>query len=203
MNLAAYIFHHLCRSILSAQNLSKRTPQVAYPRLMSELFYQCGIIKMIEDAQVSDLLENQRAKFITGYTLANMSMLKETVKVPNNPLLVKKITGPLPENPPMIFDTESKEVVLEYMRMMKEQGVTITKADIAPEPTEDRKRKRVAVSESSKAKAEMVVKEKKKRPLRKMVLQEKDDEETDEEPLASKRKRSEPKAKGVNAEADA
>ncbi|MCI88960.1 hypothetical protein A2U01_0110248, partial [Trifolium medium] len=35
-----------------------------------------------------------------------------------------------------------------------------------------------------------------------MVLQEEDDEETDEEPLTSKRKRSEPKAKEVNAEAD-
>ncbi|MCI28962.1 hypothetical protein A2U01_0050166, partial [Trifolium medium] len=75
MNLAAYIFHHLCRSILSAQNLTKRTPQVAYPRLLSEMFFQCGIIKRIEDAQVLDLLEEQRAKFINGYTLANMSML--------------------------------------------------------------------------------------------------------------------------------
>ncbi|MCI66476.1 hypothetical protein A2U01_0087734, partial [Trifolium medium] len=70
---------------------------------------------------------------------------------------------------------------MEYMRMMKEQGITITKADIAPEPTEDRKRKRVAASGSGKDKAEMVVKEKEKRkraekrPLRKMVLQEEDD----------------------------
>ncbi|MCI69928.1 hypothetical protein A2U01_0091191, partial [Trifolium medium] len=73
---------------------------------MSELFYQCGIIKRIKDAQVPDLLEEQRARFINGHTLANMSMLKETVKVPNHPLLVKKISGPLPETPPMIFDNE-------------------------------------------------------------------------------------------------
>ncbi|MCI53762.1 hypothetical protein A2U01_0075009, partial [Trifolium medium] len=52
MNLAAYIFHHLCRSIMIAQNLTRRTPQVAYPLLLSELFFQCGIIKRIEDAQV-------------------------------------------------------------------------------------------------------------------------------------------------------
>ncbi|MCI95437.1 hypothetical protein A2U01_0116735, partial [Trifolium medium] len=36
---------------MSAQNLTGRTPQVAYPRMMSELFFQCGIIKRIEDAQ--------------------------------------------------------------------------------------------------------------------------------------------------------
>ncbi|MCI53327.1 hypothetical protein A2U01_0074573, partial [Trifolium medium] len=38
---------------------------------------------------------------------------------------------------------------------------------------------------------------------RKFVVYEEDDEETDKEPLKSKRKRSEPEAKEVNAEADA
>ncbi|MCI72942.1 hypothetical protein A2U01_0094206, partial [Trifolium medium] len=51
-----------------------------------------------------------------------MSMLKEAVKIPNHPLLVKKSSGPLPEVPPaMLFDNESKEVVLEYIRLMKEE----------------------------------------------------------------------------------
>ncbi|MCI80404.1 hypothetical protein A2U01_0101675, partial [Trifolium medium] len=35
------------------------------------------------------------------------------------------------------------------------------------------------------------------------MIHEEDDEETEEEPLTSKRKRSEPKAKEVNAEANA
>ncbi|MCI45819.1 hypothetical protein A2U01_0067058, partial [Trifolium medium] len=84
------------------------------------------------------------AKFINGYTLANMSMLKEAVKVPNHPLLVKKLSGPLPETPPpMIFDNETKDVVLEFMRLMKEEGIAVTGADIAPAPTEDRKGKKV------------------------------------------------------------
>ncbi|MCI62464.1 hypothetical protein A2U01_0083721, partial [Trifolium medium] len=72
--------------------------------------------KRIEDAQVPDLLEEQRARFINGYTLSNMSMLKESVKVPNHPLFMKKPSGPLPEAPPMLFDNEPKEVILEYMR---------------------------------------------------------------------------------------
>ncbi|MCI95482.1 hypothetical protein A2U01_0116780, partial [Trifolium medium] len=50
-----------------------------------------------------------------------MSMLKESVKVPNYPLLLKKLSGPLPEAPPMIFYNEPKDVILEYMRMMKEE----------------------------------------------------------------------------------
>ncbi|MCI90002.1 hypothetical protein A2U01_0111291, partial [Trifolium medium] len=36
-----------------------------------------------------------------------------------------------------------------------------------------------------------------------MVVHQEDDEETDEEPLTSKRKRTESKAKEVNAKADA
>ncbi|MCI40708.1 hypothetical protein A2U01_0061941, partial [Trifolium medium] len=100
----------------------------------------------------------------------------------------------------MIFYNEPKDVVLEYMRLMKEEGIIITGADIAPEPKEDRKGKRVA----GKDKADVVVKEKKKRaatsvsdkenvtkkqrtqkknPVRKLVVHEEDDEETDEEPL--------------------
>ncbi|MCI63773.1 hypothetical protein A2U01_0085030, partial [Trifolium medium] len=59
-----------------------------------------------------------------------MSMLKEAVKVPNYSLLVKKPSKPLPEIPPMIFDNEPKDVVLEYMRLMKEEGIIITGADI-------------------------------------------------------------------------
>ncbi|MCI29288.1 hypothetical protein A2U01_0050497, partial [Trifolium medium] len=120
----------------------------------------------------------------------------------------------------MIFDNEPKDVVLEYMRLMKEEGISITGADIGSEPTEDRKGKRVA----GKVKAEAVVKEKKKRAdpsvsdkenvtkkqrtqkkrhVRKMVIHEEDNEETDEEPLQSKRKRTESKAKKMNAEAHA
>ncbi|MCI87683.1 hypothetical protein A2U01_0108968, partial [Trifolium medium] len=41
------------------------------------------------------------------------------------------------------------------------------------------------------------------RASRKFVVHEEDDEEIDEEPLQSKRKRTEPEAKKVNAEADA
>ncbi|MCI13400.1 hypothetical protein A2U01_0034517, partial [Trifolium medium] len=218
---------------MTAQNPTRKTPQVVYPRLMSELFYQCGIIKRILDAQVPDLLEEQRANFINGHTLANMRMLKEALKVPNHPLLVKKPSGPLPEKSPMLFDNESKDVILEYMRLMKEEGITITGADIAHVPTEDKKRKRVVkvkqekasedkaveatdseiktTSEKSKGKSTKKQRSERKKVLkvqRRMIIQEVDDEETDEEPLEIKRKRVEsvkaqPEHEGMNIEANA
>ncbi|MCI63643.1 hypothetical protein A2U01_0084900, partial [Trifolium medium] len=48
-------------------------------------------------------------------------------------------------------------------RLMKEEGITITGADIAHVPTEDKKRKRVVTSVSGKEKVEDVVEEKKKK----------------------------------------
>ncbi|MCI15837.1 hypothetical protein A2U01_0036976, partial [Trifolium medium] len=153
---------------------------------------------------------------------------KEAVKVPNHPLLMKKTSGSVPETSAMLFDNESKEVVLEYIRLMKEEGLIVSKSDIAPAPTEDRRGKRVAASGSGKEKVEIVVKEKEKRKIigisvsdkenvakkqrtqkkstrtvRKLLINEDDDEETDEEPLKCKRKRSELEAEEMNAEADA
>ncbi|MCI27060.1 hypothetical protein A2U01_0048258, partial [Trifolium medium] len=68
-NLGAYIFNHLCKSIRSAQNPLKKTPQIAYPRLLSGIFYQCALTDSIERGQAWDLLEEQRASFINGKTL--------------------------------------------------------------------------------------------------------------------------------------
>ncbi|MCI43294.1 hypothetical protein A2U01_0064531, partial [Trifolium medium] len=101
----------------------------------------------------------------------------------------------------------------EYMRLMKEQGITITKDDIAPGPSEDRKRKRVVkergkiddISESDKVNVAKKQRTQKKttKVVRKLVIHEVDDEETEEEPLISKRKRSEPETKEMNTEANA
>ncbi|MCI33123.1 hypothetical protein A2U01_0054339, partial [Trifolium medium] len=120
------------------------------------------------------------------------------------------------------------------MRLMKEEGITIIGADIAHVPTEDKKRKIVTKVKQEKASEVKVVEatesesktasekskgkttkkqrsERKKAPKvqRRMVIQEKDDEETDEEPLKNKRTRQvdseqvQPEPEGMNIEATA
>ncbi|MCH88343.1 hypothetical protein A2U01_0009227, partial [Trifolium medium] len=144
MNLAAYIFHHMYKSTRIAHNPTKLTPQVAYPRLLSEIFYQCAVIKRIQEAKAHDLLEEQRASFINGNTLSNTKLIPaKSVKTPNQPLLVNRVQEPIPEQPPVLFSNEPKEVILEYIRLMKAEGVIITGADIAHVPTDDKKRKRI------------------------------------------------------------
>ncbi|MCH85831.1 hypothetical protein A2U01_0006683, partial [Trifolium medium] len=138
MNLAAYIFNHLCKSIRSAQNPLKLTPQIAYPRLLSEVFYQCAVTDRIERARTLDLLEEQRAFFINGSTLVNMKLAgSKTLKYPTQPLLESKKKTPIPENQPYLFSNEPPEVILEYIRFMKEQasGAEASKA----KSTDDKK----------------------------------------------------------------
>ncbi|MCI83086.1 hypothetical protein A2U01_0104361, partial [Trifolium medium] len=68
---------------------------------------------------------------------------------------------------------------------------------------EKEKRKRIAVSESEKVtKKPRTQKSKGPKVVRKLTVNEEDGEETEEESLTSKRKRSEPQAKEVNAEAN-
>ncbi|MCH80540.1 hypothetical protein A2U01_0001310 [Trifolium medium] len=116
MNLAAYIFHQLCKNIKSAQHSSEQTPQVVYPRLMGGIFYRCGVIQRIIDAgeEAKDILEEQRASFITG---TKFSTAYEEEAAP-----IQKHYA--------VYDNEPKEVILEYIRLMKEIGVKITGKDI-------------------------------------------------------------------------
>ncbi|MCH96598.1 hypothetical protein A2U01_0017585 [Trifolium medium] len=74
MKLPAYIFNHLCKSIRSAQHPTRLTPQIAYPRLLSDLFYQCVVTDRIARTQQMDLLEE--VGVIDGSVLVKLSLVK-------------------------------------------------------------------------------------------------------------------------------
>ena len=50
LNWAEYVFKHLCKAVLSTQNQVKPIVNVIYPRIISEIFYQCGVIDIIKVA---------------------------------------------------------------------------------------------------------------------------------------------------------
>ncbi|MCH90105.1 hypothetical protein A2U01_0011012, partial [Trifolium medium] len=120
-NLAAYIFNHLCKTIRSAQNPAKKTPHIAYPRLLSEFFYQCALIDRIERHKHGIFWKNNGPHLLMGI------------------LWTKE---PIPENPGVHFSNEPPDVILEYMRLMKAKGIIITGADIAKVSPEDKQKKR-------------------------------------------------------------
>ncbi|MCH93231.1 hypothetical protein A2U01_0014179, partial [Trifolium medium] len=141
INLATYIFNHLCSSIRSAQNPQKKTPQIAYPILLSEIFNQCGLVKRIQEAQAHDLLEETRRSFFNGHTLVHMKFVSsKSLKYPTKPLLKRKSVPQASDDIHFLFSNEPREVILEFMRLMNEEGIIITGDDIAKvSPLKERK----------------------------------------------------------------
>jgi hypothetical protein len=77
MNWAKYIFHHLTKSIKASQDSSKINIHVIYPRMISEIFYQCGVIDAIRTAGATELLKGQRASFIYVATLSHIRFIND------------------------------------------------------------------------------------------------------------------------------
>src|SRR6266487_2358617 len=67
LNLAKYIFCHMCKAVNSKPNV-----HIIYPRILSEIFYQCSIIYVIKAAGQDHLLRELRASVISRSTLSNM-----------------------------------------------------------------------------------------------------------------------------------
>jgi hypothetical protein len=60
---------------------------VAYPRLLSELFYQCSLIERLKEIQDPEVIRTVRSSFFTAGVLVNMHKLKKKDPVyPNRPL---------------------------------------------------------------------------------------------------------------------
>ncbi|MCI81702.1 hypothetical protein A2U01_0102976, partial [Trifolium medium] len=55
----------------------------------------------------------------------------KTLKYPTHPLLEGKPKPPNSENVAFLFSNEPSDVILEFIRLMKDEGVIITGDDIA------------------------------------------------------------------------
>ncbi|MCI53347.1 hypothetical protein A2U01_0074593, partial [Trifolium medium] len=55
----------------------------------------------------------------------------KSLKYPTKPLLKRKTTPQASDDTHFLFSNEPRDVILEFMRLMKEEGVIITGDDIA------------------------------------------------------------------------
>ncbi|MCH79291.1 hypothetical protein A2U01_0000037 [Trifolium medium] len=178
INLPAYLFHFLCIYIKNTKE--KNTALVAYPRLLSELFYQCGLIERLKEVQDPMVNKTVRGKFFTAEVLVNMGKLKKKDLVyPNKPLTKEFKPRPLIDNIPQVYKIEPLDVILEHIRQMREAGQEITMDDIQSEPEDEysKKRKRTLKKKKSEDKEEGAEKPKKKKKAVKIsVVEEKSEE---------------------------
>lgn len=88
INLHGYIFHHLCETI--KDNNKHKNKNVAYARLMFELFHQGRLIDSLKVASTSEDLDYIHGNFLSASVLTNLKLLKKNeVVLSKDPLKVR------------------------------------------------------------------------------------------------------------------
>ncbi|KEH29880.1 hypothetical protein MTR_4g053915 [Medicago truncatula] len=116
-NVPRYIFRHMVQQLRESQ-LKKRC-WVPYGRLLSEIFHQGGIIKMLKEADIfsDEHLGTVRGKFINAETLKSMKLIgvKDVKKLPTD-LKESDAKSALMPNFPPICKQDPLEVQMNYIR---------------------------------------------------------------------------------------
>jgi hypothetical protein len=123
LNWAKYIFNHLCKAVSATQKQSKPNVHIIYPRILSEIFYQCGVIDAIKAAGHDNLIREIRASTISAHTLSNMNLLAGKEIQPSDPF------EPLPHSQDSMvkrFEIDippvSNGIVNQYIQLLESQG---------------------------------------------------------------------------------
>src|SRR6266487_862114 len=123
INWAKYIFDHLCKAVLNTQNQAKTDIHVIYPRILSEIFYQCGVIDIIKAAGHDYLLREIRASTISVHTLSHMNLLSEHKVKPSDSLVPQSHSEPsMVKKWNIDIPTVSSGIVSQYIQLLDNLG---------------------------------------------------------------------------------
>src|SRR6266487_818113 len=182
LNWAKYIFNHLCKAVNAIQKQTKPNVHVIYPRILSEIFYQCGVIDVIKVAGHDNLIREIRAFTISAHTLSNMNLLAGKEMQPSDPFelqphsedsMVKRYKIDIP--------AVSNGIVDQYIQLLESQGEGF---EIEEEELK-KKRKRlvkIKIEKSEAARAEGKGKIKSMAEKSTVVVIDDEDSEDDDEP---------------------
>jgi rRNA maturation protein Nop10 len=149
MNLPAYLFHYLCSYVNNTTEQGKTW--VAFPRLLSELFYQCRLNEKLKEYGAPELLIEKRSPFLTTESICNILKIpKSELVYPNNPLKEDLQTRALRDDIIPVYKNEPPEVIANYMR---KEGKFISYSDLESEPEDEYSKKRRRVTKSVKFEA--------------------------------------------------
>ena len=130
VNLPRYLFHHMLWALEQSQQ--KNRTFVPYGRLLSKIFHQGGMLKVLKLSKVVD--DNQLGtvvgKYINGSTMYNMRLVKTVIKMDTD-LQESNIRSNLMDNFPPICKQDPPNVRAHYMyEHWKATGETIKYSDI-------------------------------------------------------------------------
>ncbi|MCI13679.1 hypothetical protein A2U01_0034799, partial [Trifolium medium] len=120
IHLPAYIFHHLCGTV--EEGSLKLNCHIHYSRLLSELFFQAGLIKALEDINASEFLKKIFGEVMNASVLLHMRIKKNLNEIilSNNIFRVKSKRRIFVDKYPSIPKLNNLPVISEYINMYKE-----------------------------------------------------------------------------------
>jgi len=125
VNLPRYIFSHMIWALQESQD--KGRSSIPYGRLLSEIFYQGGILNTLQTigAVSNDQLGTMVGSYINAKTLKSMRMIKKVEKLESN-LTESMIISNLMEDIPPISKEDHPVVIADYVAWYyKETGIAL------------------------------------------------------------------------------
>src|SRR6266487_3105729 len=123
LNWAKYIFNHLCKAVNAIQKKTKPNVHVIYPRILSEIFYQCGVIDVIKATGHDNLIREIRASTISAHTLSNMNLLAGKEMIPSDPFeLLSHSEDSIIKRHKIDIPILSNGIVNQYVLLLESQG---------------------------------------------------------------------------------
>ncbi|MCH80290.1 hypothetical protein A2U01_0001056 [Trifolium medium] len=179
-NLLDLIFETLCQAIKD-ENLNRHT-NVFYPRLLSELFFQTKLVKILRRFY-KKLVEEERSPILDAGFLTRMHIKETLVKV-KTPLKMKPEDYLYCNGFSVISEADDEEVIQFFLQSVKEDtNVEISRYQVPPAPKDIHKLKRRKAFDKEDKKV-------RKKDVRKEALKEAEPEPQGQKRGESKKRKS-------------
>jgi len=133
VNLTRYIFNHMLWALSESQGKNRRR-QIPYGRLLSEIFYQGGLLEVLKNSGVvsNDELGTMTGKIINGKALRYIQIVEKAI-VEENDMKESHIVSDLMEDFPPISKEDNPEVLAAYVVTYFEETRRVIKYSSIPE----------------------------------------------------------------------
>lgn len=117
VNVPKYMFKYLVECLKQSQLQDKPRPWVPYGRLLSEIFYQGGVLDSLSRAQgyTDQMLDTKTGAFINAQTLKNMKLISKVTKLRTD-LSESHVVSDLMRDFPPICKQDPIEVQMRYIK---------------------------------------------------------------------------------------
>lgn len=132
VNVPKYMFKYFIECLKKSQ--LQNSPWVPYGRLLSEIFYQGGVLDKLSNVEAftDKMIDTKTGKFINAHTLLHMNLISEVTKLQID-LSESHVRSDLMKDFPPICKKDPIDVQMYYIKDYYEATNKVIKLDEVPE----------------------------------------------------------------------